>query len=173
MIKACAGMRARIEDSAKGWCYLSTAQHCDRVDVQVYRDAWHSELLSTEDNVHKELITVYCGTCEEPDGTTTQQYTQHWRRAQVGTEKDCLAAFNTSEFAAQLKEATKTAKLPEGRKGNLQDLRLAKCNCVKLRGTAECDCKICSVFEKNLQTYNSKRYGFTAGATLCAKMATS
>ena len=160
MIKACAGMRARIEDSAKGWCYLSTAQHCDRVDVQVYRDAWHSELLSTEDNVHKELITVYCGTCEEQDGTTTQQYTQHWRRAQVGTEKDCLAAFNTSEFAAQLKEATKTAKLPEGRKGNLQDLRLAKCNCVKLRGTAECDCKICSVFEKNLKTYNSKRYGW-------------
>jgi hypothetical protein len=52
MIKACAGMRARLEDSAKGWCYLATAQHSDRVDLQVYRDAWHSELLSTEDNVH-------------------------------------------------------------------------------------------------------------------------
>ena len=83
MIKACAGMRARLEDSAKGWCYLATAQHSDRVDLQVYRDAWHSELLSTEDNVHKELLTVYCGKCTDDEGGVTEKYTKHWRRAQL------------------------------------------------------------------------------------------
>ena len=160
VIKQAAERRGKLEDSAKGWCAITTAAHRDKVDMQIYRDFWHSELASTEDNVHKELITVYCDTCEEQDGSVTQQYTQHWRRAQLGTDKDCLAAFNASEFAAQLKEATKTAKLPEGRKGNLQDLRLAKCKCIKMRGTAECDCKICSVFEKNLQTYHSKRHGW-------------
>ena len=160
VIKQASERRGKLEDSAKGWRAITTAPHSDKVDVQLYRDFWHSDLASTEDNVHKELITVYCGACEEQDGSITQQYTQHWRRAQVGTDKDCLAAFNASEFAAQLKEATKTAKLPEGRKGNLQDLRLAKCKCVKLRGAAECDCKICSVFEKNMQTYHSKRHGW-------------
>ena len=78
-------MRARLEDSAKGWCWLPTAQHSDRVDLQVYRDAWHSELLSTEDNVHKELITVYCGECTDAEGDSAQNYTKHWRRAQNGT----------------------------------------------------------------------------------------
>ena len=153
-------MRARLEDSAKGWCYLTTAQHSDRVDLQVYRDAWHSELLSTEDNVHKELITVYCGECPDDEGGVAETYTKHWRRAQLGTDKDCLAAFNASEYAVQLREATKTAKLPNGRAGNLQDLRRAKCECIRKRGTAECDCKICSIFEKNLKTYHSRRHGW-------------
>ena len=56
----------------------------------------------------------------------------------------------------------RTAKLPNGRAGNLQDLRRAKCACIRKRGTAECDSKICSIFEKNLNTYHSRRHGLRA-----------
>ena len=109
---------------------------------------------------YKELLTVYCGKCTDDEGGVTEKYTKHWRRAQLGTDKDCLAAFNASEYAVQLREATKTAKLPNGLAGNLQDLRRAKCECIRKRGTAECDCKLCSIFEKNLKTYHSRRHGW-------------
>jgi hypothetical protein len=159
-IKEAAAIRGRLEDSAKGWCYIKTAQHSDRVDQDIYREAWHSEQLSTEDNVHKELTTVFCDACTAADGTTTQNYTRHWRRAQLGTDKDCFAAFLASEYATKLAESTKTEKLPAGRKGNLDDFVRAKCACIKKRGTAECDCKICSIFEKNLQVWHSRRHGW-------------
>ena len=77
VIKQASERRGKLEDSAKGWRAITTAPHSDKVDVQLYHDFWHSDLASTEDNVHKELITVYCGACGEQDGSVTQQYTQH------------------------------------------------------------------------------------------------
>ena len=71
-----------------------------------------SELLSSEDNVHKRSYAIYCGTC---DGE--EQYDIHWRRAQHGSDKDALQAFKGSEFEAKLRAATKTAKRPDGVEG--------------------------------------------------------
>ena len=38
----------------------------------------------------------------------------HWRRAQLGSDKEALRRFHGSEFAARLREGTKTEKRPEG-----------------------------------------------------------
>ena len=86
VVKQAMRMRGELEDRAKGWRRIKSFGHADKVDGAIIAEAWHSELLSTEDNFHKqtyavkqtEMYAVYCGNC---DGE--EQYDMHQRRAQA------------------------------------------------------------------------------------------
>lgn len=148
-------MRGELEDRAQGWRRIVSNGHKDKVDGAIISEAWHSELLSSEDNMHKRSYAVYCGEC---DGE--EQYDIHQRRAQHGTDKDALQRFKGSEFEAKLREATKTANRPQGVGGSLKLLRQYKCVCIKKRSASECDCKICTLVDVLLRRWHGARHGW-------------
>ena len=121
-------MRGELEDRARGWRRIVSSGHADKVDGAIISRAWHSELLSAEDNMHKESYTIYCGMC---DGE--EQYDVHWRRAQHGSDKDSLRAFRGSEYEAELRAATKTPSRPDGVGCSLKLLCQYKCKCIRKR----------------------------------------
>ena len=66
--------RRELEDSAMGWRRVSTAGNKDKVDYGPLKEAWHSDLLSTEDNQNKDLVCAYACAC-------TFTYVFTWRLA--------------------------------------------------------------------------------------------
>ena len=46
--------RRELEDRAGGWRRVRTAEHRDRIDWGPLKEAWHMDLLSTEDNQNKD-----------------------------------------------------------------------------------------------------------------------
>lgn len=136
-------MRGQLEDRANGWRRIKSSGLQDNVDGAILSEAWHNELLSTEDNFHKQSYAVYCGLCDSGE----EQYDIHHRRAHHGSEKDALQRFKRSEFEARLRQATITSKRPQGVGGSLKLLRQYKCVCIRKRNASECDCKICSLVD--------------------------
>lgn len=73
-------MRPYLEDRAQGWQRIKSSGHQDKIDGTIIAEAWHSDLLSCEDNQNKQTYAVYCGEC---DGKETYEF--HSRRAQHGS----------------------------------------------------------------------------------------
>ena len=48
--------RRELEDSSVGWRRVRTLGHKDKVDYGPLKEAWHSDLLSTEDNQNKDMV---------------------------------------------------------------------------------------------------------------------
>ena len=86
VIKQAALYRGEMEDRGKGWKLLQTAPHSDRVDGQLITEWWHTEEASTEDNANKEAIHIFHGF----DNAGKRQYEIHYRRARVGSMKECV-----------------------------------------------------------------------------------
>lgn len=149
-------IRGDVEDRASGWQRIKTNGHRDKVDGAIIAEAWHSELLSSEDNQNKQTYAIYCGKCD--DGN--EEYDMHQRRAQHGSDKDALQRFKGSEFEAKLREATKTHSRPNGVGGSLKLLKKYKCECIKKRKSSECDCKICTLMDLLLRRWHSARHGW-------------
>mmetsp|Transcript_25121 Transcript_25121/g.84672 ORF Transcript_25121/g.84672 Transcript_25121/m.84672 type:complete len:446 (+) Transcript_25121:833-2170(+) len=155
VIKQATQLRGELEDRARGWRRITSSGHKDKVDGAIIAEAWHSELLSSEDNVHKTSYAVYCGDCEGDE-----QYDIHWRRAQHGSDKDALQAFKGSEFESRLRAATKTEKREDGVGGSLALLRRYKCVCIKQRKATDCDCTICTLADVLLRRWHRARHGW-------------
>ena len=98
---------------------------------------------------------------------STRAYFIHWRRAQSGSMPDSLVAFQNSPHAQLLKEATKTAKRPNGVAVGVKLLRRARCACVRPRRAAECDCTICSVVQHNLPLFHRSRQVWRKAVEAC------
>ena len=95
----------------------------DRVDLRILDDWWHTEDGSCEDNQNKEEACICLGT----DSVTGEKACDaHFRRSDHGTLKESLSKFQASEHAVKLKEATKTAKRPDGVKVGVKLLRKAR-----------------------------------------------
>ena len=50
--------RRELEDRFGGWKRVRTADHLDRIDWGPLKDAWHTDLLSTEDNQNKDMVSA-------------------------------------------------------------------------------------------------------------------
>lgn len=74
--------------------------------------------------------------------------------------KDALRVFKNSEYAAKLREATKTEKRPDGVECSMWLLTKHKCACIKKRKSSECDCKICTLADVLLRRWHSCRHGW-------------
>jgi hypothetical protein len=48
--------RRELEDRAAGWRRERMAEHIDRINWGPLKDAWHTDLLSTEDNQNKDMV---------------------------------------------------------------------------------------------------------------------
>lgn len=155
VVKQAMLLRGELEDRSKGWKRITSKGHFDKVDGAIIAEAWHSDLLSTEDNFHKQTYAVYCGSC---DGE--ESYDMHQRRAQHGNDKDALQRFKGSEFETRLRAATITDKRPAGVGGSLKLLRQYKCACIKQRNASECDCKICTLVDVFLRRWHGARHGW-------------
>merc|ERR1712185_643792 len=118
-----------MEDRGRGWKLLETAPHSDRVEGTLIAEWWHSEEASTEDNANKQPIHVFHGF----DELGERQYEIHWRRARVGSMKECLERFHASEQAKKLREATSRPNLPDGVKVGRSLLKRFRCPCVRVR----------------------------------------
>lgn len=161
--KQAVNIRSKIEDVAKGWVAIESSGHNDKVDGSIMAAYWH-EVASTEDNQHKECYRVYCGR----DDAGNEQYTFHWRRAQIGTDKECFANFLTSEYGKAFRAATVTKSRPQGARGDIHLFTRMKCTCIRKRGASECDCKICSRLEVNWFRWNRARPGWRQGKVCCS-----
>lgn len=122
-------------------------------------EAWHSELLSTPDNQNKHRIRVDLGT--DPQ-TGEKLYDIHDRRAQLASTKQLLAVFRNSEYAARLREATKTSTRPNGVKVGIKQFTEARCPCIKVRKPSQCDCEQCTYVIENLYKFNIARANWHA-----------
>jgi hypothetical protein len=49
--------RRELEDCVRGWRRIRTAEHTDKINWGPLKDAWHSDLLSTEDNQNKDMVS--------------------------------------------------------------------------------------------------------------------
>ena len=49
--------RRELEDRVGGWRRVRTAEHGDKIDWSPLKDAWHTDLLSTEDNQNKDMVS--------------------------------------------------------------------------------------------------------------------
>ena len=156
VIKRATTIRGELEDRARGWRRITSIGHRDKVEGFIISAAWHSELLSSEDNQNKQSYAIYCGVCEMGD----EQYAIHWRGAQYGSDKDALRRCKGSEFEAKLRAATKTPTRPDGVGCCLKLLRKYKCQCIKKRKASECDCKICTLADVRLRRYHKARHGW-------------
>ena len=50
--------RRELEDRVGGWRRVRTAEHSDRIEWGPLKDAWHTDLLSTEDNQNKDMVSA-------------------------------------------------------------------------------------------------------------------
>ena len=50
--------RRELEDRVGGWRRVRTAEHRDRIDWGPLKEAWHTDLLSTEDNQNKDMVSA-------------------------------------------------------------------------------------------------------------------
>ena len=153
VIKQGAAYRADMEDRGRGWKLLKTAPHSDRVEGKLITEWWHSEEASTEDNANKQPIHVFHGF----DELGERQYEIHWRRARIGSMKECLERFHKSEQAKTLAEQTKTAKRPNGVVVGVKLLKKFRCSCVRVRDASECDDHVTTAAAVNLPKWNRAR----------------
>ena len=93
VVKQAASLRGQMEDRGKGWKLLTSAPRCDRVDGALITEWWHTEEASTEDNQNKQPIRVFHGF----NTAGERQYEIHWRRARIGSMKECLERFQKSD----------------------------------------------------------------------------
>ena len=49
--------RRELEDRVGGWRSIRTAEHADKINWGPLKDAWHTDLLSTEDNQNKDMVS--------------------------------------------------------------------------------------------------------------------
>ena len=150
-------IRRKMMDKVQGWCRLTDKPHCDRVDGAIIEEAWHDDLLSREDNSDKRPVRIPIGIDEE---TGEKQYCIHWKRTQVGTDKDALATFRNSSFCQRVREQTKTKTRPNGVKVGMKVFLKFRCRCVNKKKAGECDCPICTFIYVNLQRYHKARTGW-------------
>ena len=66
-VKRAIEIREAMVDSAAGWRWIKTKQHCDRLDWSPLQKWLHSDEASTPDNDHKTEIKVniMCGEDDE------------------------------------------------------------------------------------------------------------
>ena len=152
-VKQGATLRGEMEDRGKGWKLLTTAPRSDRVDGALVTEWWHSEDASTEDNANKQPIHVFHGFNSAGD----RQYELHWRRARIGSMKECLVRFHASEQASKLREQTKRPKLPNGVSVGKTMLKKYRCQCVRVRGASECDDHLTTAVTVNLPRWHKAR----------------
>jgi hypothetical protein len=50
--------RRHLEDSMCGWQRVRTETHKDKINWGPLKDAWHTEMLSTEDNQNKDMVSA-------------------------------------------------------------------------------------------------------------------
>eukprot|EP00966_Prymnesium_polylepis_P275615 6368123-Prymnesium_polylepis.1 len=158
--------RRELEDRAGGWRRIRTAEHRDKIDWGPLKEAWHSDLLSTEDNQNKDMVSpqhtpllglsivlnplrpwqirVFLGT----DPTTGEQlYDIHPRRATI------------CSLRAAVKIAREKNLVPGAVVGRRQ-LGDAKCACIKERKASQCDCEQCTQVTLSLGRFNKSRAGW-------------
>ena len=114
----------------------------------IIADWWHEPEASTEDNQNKESVGVHLGRDEAGDDL----YDIHFRRAQVGTDKDCLKRFLASDHAKRVRDATTTPGRPGGIQVGIKMLIKWRCKCVQHRKFTECDDTITTFLEINLRS---------------------
>ena len=51
--------RRELEDRHNGWRRVSTSGHNDKIDWGPLKQAWHTDLLSTEDNQNKDMVALH------------------------------------------------------------------------------------------------------------------
>mmetsp|Transcript_51606 Transcript_51606/g.110249 ORF Transcript_51606/g.110249 Transcript_51606/m.110249 type:complete len:143 (-) Transcript_51606:129-557(-) len=124
--------RRKLEDSACGWRRVKTSEHDDKVNFGPLKRAWHSDLLSTEDNQNKDTvrasaqpplsphhslmsmrsqIRVFLGVAPEMQELL---YDFHARRAPVCSLRAAVQLVRDSEYATEIASSSKTATRPEG-----------------------------------------------------------
>ena len=156
-IRRAVQIRTKMMDRADGWCRLCDKPHCDRVDGAIIEEAWHDDLLSREDNSDKRPVRIPIGVDEE---TGDKQYCIHWKRTQIGTDKDALATFRSSSFCQRVRDETKTKTRPNGVRVGMKLFLKFRCRCVKKKKAGECDCPICTFIYVNLPRYHKARTGW-------------
>ena len=124
---------------------------------------WHEAEASTEDNQNKQSVGVYLG--RDTDGK--ELYEIHFRRAQIGTDGQCLDRFHASDHARRVREATATRKRPGGVVVGLKMLVKHRCKCVQHRKFTECDDTITTLLEINLRRWHRARRGWRDPANPC------
>jgi hypothetical protein len=157
-VKRASNIRATIEDSGGSCKRISTSKNCDSVEVtgagRIIAEWWEEPEASTEDNQNKDAVAIYLG----KDAEGREQYDIHWRRAQVGTDRDCLKRFLANdEYTKRVRAATATPKRPEGVMVGVKMLRKWRCKCVQRRGETECDDTITTLLEVNLRRWHRAR----------------
>lgn len=118
---------------------------------------FHSELSSDPDNQNKQKVRIDMG--KDPN-TGQQLYDLHERRAQRGTLRSLFAVFRASQFAARLRERTRTPRRPNGVKVGWRQFIENKCPCVQERKASECDCQDCTYIIENLSRWHKARRGW-------------
>ena len=83
------------------------------------------------------------------DAEGRELYDMHWRRAQIGTDKDMLERFHESEHAKRVRAVSATPKNPGGIVVGIKMLRKWRCKCVQRRRETECDDTITTLLEVN------------------------
>ena len=163
-IKRASQIRGKLEDASVGWFRIDTARHKDGAGAMgagaIISEWWHEPEASTEDNQNKDAIAVYLGQNEAGQ----EMYDIHFRRAQIGTNGDALKRFQASEHAKRVREATKTAKRPEGIVVGVKMLTKWRCKCVMRRSETECDDTITTLLEINLRRWHRARKGWHLAA---------
>ena len=98
------------------------------------------------------------------DAEGRELYDMHWRRAQIGTDKDMLERFHESEHAKRVRAVSATPKNPGGIVVGIKMLRKWRCKCVQRRRETECDDTITTLLEVNLRRWHRARLGWHLAA---------
>ena len=100
-VKKASDFRREMHDTGRGWKYIHTAPHQDRVDWTPLDRWWHGDDASTVDNDNKQLVRVCKGLTE--DGKA-QTYELHDRRYACETQSELLKVLRgSSEFGEMAK----------------------------------------------------------------------
>lgn len=71
-----------------------------------------------------------------------------------------LGIFRKSEYGARFREATKTAKRPNGVHLGRRQFAEVRCPCIQKRKASQCDCQLCTYVTDNLRRWHLARPGW-------------
>ena len=134
-----------------------------QINYKIVNEFWHSDLASDPDNQNKAKVYVSLGT----DSKGNQLYDLHERRVRNGNLQLLLGIFHKSEYGARFREATKTAKRPNGARLGRRQFGAMRCTCVQKRKASQCDCQLCTYVTDNLRRWHLARTGWHNAKRLC------
>jgi len=158
-IKKAEAVRQEVEQKG-GWTQMKAKPRSNRIDLELINEWWHTEAASNEDNQNKEATPVYHDgrAAAGSDEAAAQVHCDtHFRRYQLGSDKEALKEFHSSPQYAQLCRETATDNRPNGVQVGRKLLVKGRCPCIKVRRASECDCTICTFVILNLPLWHRAR----------------